>query len=453
MIDSRVDDAIKQHAQKMDWLLMEAGVGVGKVGVLLPKEMPAGITAQDTASIGQTEDTSPTIQQILPLLEVESNSAQTEAAILPSEVEAEVILKEATTLVKESEVAAGTAVGTEETIVETATAVPLVQEVESIKDLTEEVLGTAVATETMVAEVKEIVTDLKEAEGIPASIVQETVAETTDVAVQETEATDVVKEDKDVVAPLETTISAIAQENKLDTVVCNAVQEPEATVVGLSQEMVVQESESAATSVDSVETGATKAFEEVATDAAKVAEEIVHNVAQATESLTNIVKEVEVIATDVAMVADTVATITKEIEAVVVKEVEAVESDVVKDANEVMVETESQTSEVEMVMTELVKKSESIAIEVVKEVEPAVTEITTMEAEAIPTEFAVETEATASEEPKKPHTTAIEFTSEDQTLATEIVKDPLSTEIPVREAEVTPAEVLKGCRGPNNQGG
>uniref|UniRef100_A0A8C9WPG5 AAA+ ATPase domain-containing protein n=1 Tax=Sander lucioperca TaxID=283035 RepID=A0A8C9WPG5_SANLU len=30
MIDSRVDDAIKQHAQKMDWLLMEAGVGVGK---------------------------------------------------------------------------------------------------------------------------------------------------------------------------------------------------------------------------------------------------------------------------------------------------------------------------------------------------------------------------------------------------------------------------------------
>uniref|UniRef100_A0A668AM03 ATPase family AAA domain containing 3A n=1 Tax=Myripristis murdjan TaxID=586833 RepID=A0A668AM03_9TELE len=29
MIDSRVDDAIKQHAQKMDWLLMEAGEGLG----------------------------------------------------------------------------------------------------------------------------------------------------------------------------------------------------------------------------------------------------------------------------------------------------------------------------------------------------------------------------------------------------------------------------------------
>uniref|UniRef100_A0A671VS68 ATPase family AAA domain containing 3A n=1 Tax=Sparus aurata TaxID=8175 RepID=A0A671VS68_SPAAU len=56
MIDSRVDDAIKQHAQKMDWLLMEAGAGVGKVGVLLPKEMAAGITAQEADSLGQSEE-------------------------------------------------------------------------------------------------------------------------------------------------------------------------------------------------------------------------------------------------------------------------------------------------------------------------------------------------------------------------------------------------------------
>lgn len=45
MNDSRVDDAIKHHVQKMDWLLMEAGVGVGKVAVLLPKEMAVEITA------------------------------------------------------------------------------------------------------------------------------------------------------------------------------------------------------------------------------------------------------------------------------------------------------------------------------------------------------------------------------------------------------------------------
>lgn len=54
--DSRVDDAIKHHVQKMDWLLMEAGVGVGKVAVLLPKEMTAEITAWNVASSGQTED-------------------------------------------------------------------------------------------------------------------------------------------------------------------------------------------------------------------------------------------------------------------------------------------------------------------------------------------------------------------------------------------------------------
>uniref|UniRef100_A0AAQ6A3R1 AAA+ ATPase domain-containing protein n=1 Tax=Amphiprion ocellaris TaxID=80972 RepID=A0AAQ6A3R1_AMPOC len=34
MIDSRVDDAVKQHAQKMDWLLVDTDMGVGKVGKL-----------------------------------------------------------------------------------------------------------------------------------------------------------------------------------------------------------------------------------------------------------------------------------------------------------------------------------------------------------------------------------------------------------------------------------
>lgn len=54
--DSRVDGAIKHHVQKMDWLLMEAGVGVGKVAALLPKGMAAEITAWNIASSGQTED-------------------------------------------------------------------------------------------------------------------------------------------------------------------------------------------------------------------------------------------------------------------------------------------------------------------------------------------------------------------------------------------------------------
>ncbi|XP_044067343.1 ATPase family AAA domain-containing protein 3-like [Siniperca chuatsi] len=388
MIDARVDDAIKQHAQKMDWLLMEAGAGLGKVGILLPKEMAAGVTAQEAASLAQTEDTTLTMPPVLPLLEVMSNAAQAEAATLPSEVEAEVILKEAATLVKQSKVVAGTTVGTVETIVEKTTAVPLVQDVEATKNLTEEVLGTAVATDIVVPEVKDIVTEIKE--GIPTSTIQETAAvskeePTTGAAAQETEATEVVKEEKDVVAHLETTVSVVAQETESDAVVSNVVQEPEATVVELSQE-----TESAATSIGGVETEATKSAEEVATDAAKVAEEIANNVAQVTESLVNIVKETEAIATDVAKVADAVATITEEMETGVTKEVEAMENDGIKDANEVVVKTESETSEVtkevEVVVTDVVKESESIAKEVVKEVEPAMTETATKEAEVIPPE-------------------------------------------------------------------
>ncbi|XP_032377199.1 uncharacterized protein LOC116692788 [Etheostoma spectabile] len=428
MIDSRVDDAIKQHAQKMDWLLMDAGVGVGKVGVHLPKEMAAGITAQNASSLAQYEATAPTVQQVLPLLEVVSNAVQAEAAAHPSEVEADAILKEAATLVKESEVLNATV----ETVVETVTAVPLVQEVEAVKDLTKEVLGAAVATDTVVPEAKDIVTEVKEAEGIPVSTVQQSAAvskeePTADIAAQGTEVIEVVKENN--VAHSETTVSAVAQEKELDVVVFNVVQEPEAVLVGLSQETDVQETESAATSVDGIETEAIKADEEVATVAVKVAEEIANNVAQVSESLVNIAREAEAIAVDVAKVADAVVTITEEMEAVVTKEVEAMENEV-KDPNEVVVETASETSEVtkefEVVVTDGVKESESIPAEVVKEVELATTETAAKETEVLSMESAIETEA------KEPQTTAIEFAAEGQTLAAEITAE---------EAKVTPAEV------------
>eukprot|EP00064_Thunnus_orientalis_P016264 superscaffoldBa00003180_g16328 len=437
MIDSRVDDAIKQHAQKMDWLLTEAGEGVGKVGVLLPKEMASRIAGQEAATLAQAEDTS--AQQILPLLEVVSSAAQAEAAPLPSEVEADVILKDAATLVKESEVVAAP---TAETVVEVATAVPSVQEVEAIKDLTEEVLGTAAATDTVVPEIKDIVTEVKEAEGTPASTVQETASlskeeSSTDVAAQETLTTEVAMEEKDIAAPLEMTVSAVAQEKELDTVVSEVVQEPEATVAGLSQETVVQQSESAATSVDGVEIEATKTAEEQSTDAMKVAEDIANNVAQVTESVANIVKEAEVIATDVAKVTDAVATIAEEMEAAVIKDVEVMESEVGKVANEVAVETEPETSqitkEVEVEVTAVVKESDIMAAEVA--------ETTTKEAEVTPSEFTVETESTASEELKEPQNTATEFTAEAETLAT--AKDPSITEAAAKEDEVISAEVSK----------
>ncbi|XP_070824622.1 ATPase family AAA domain-containing protein 3-like [Chaetodon trifascialis] len=448
MIDSRVDDAIKQHAQKMDWVLMEAVAGVGKVGVLLPKEMAAGITAQEDASLVQTEDTTLTVQQVLPLLEVVSNTAQAEATTAPLEVDAEVILKEAVTLVKESDAVAGRTAETADATVETANAVSLVQEVEAIKDLTEEVLGTTIATDTVAPEMKDTASEIKEAECIPTCTVQETAAvtkeePTTDVAVQETEATEVIKEEKDVVADLETTVPAVAQEKELDAVVSNVVQEPEATGDGLSQETVVQETVSAAMSVNGVETEAIKVVEEVANDAAKIAEKSVSSVVQVTETMANTVKEAEAIATDVVKVADTVATISEEMEAVVTKEIEVMESDVVKDENVVVV-GESQTSELtkeaEVVVTDVVKECESIDPEVVKEVEHATTETATKEAETIPTECATETDTTGSEEPKEPQITVTKFTIEGQTLA-EITKDPLTTEIAAEATEVTPAEV------------
>ncbi|XP_054465076.1 ATPase family AAA domain-containing protein 3-like [Anoplopoma fimbria] len=411
MIDSRVDDAIKQHAQKMDWLLMEAGEGVGKFGVILPKKMAGGLASQEAASLAQTEDTAPTVQQVLPLLEVVSNAAQAEA--LPSEVEADAILKEAAALVKESEAVAATTVGTPvlnetvETIVETAAAVPLVQEAEAIKDLTEEVLGPAVVTDTVVTEVKDIVTEVKEAEGVPASTAQEIAAvikeePTADVASQETEAIEVIKEEKDVVAHLE-----IATEKELDAVVSNVVQE-----------------------VEAVETEAIKAADDVASDAAKAVEDIANNVAEVSESLANIAKEAEIIATDVAKVADAVVTITEEMGAVLTKEAEAMGSDVAKEPTEVVAETAAEpsevTKEVEVVATDGVKETESIATEVVKEVEPAMTETAAKEAEVLSTESAIETEA------KEPQTTASQFVAEAQTLATEVAD---------KEAEVTPAEV------------
>ncbi|KAM7404345.1 hypothetical protein PAMP_011702 [Pampus punctatissimus] len=410
MIDSRVDDAVKQHAQKMDWLQMEAGEGVGKVGVLLPKEMAARVAGQEAEEM--------TAQHVLP-------------APLPSEVEAEVILKDAATLVKGSEAVDVTPSLNEaegaETIVQAASAVPVVQEVEAIKDLTEEIVGTTVATDTVVPEINDIVTEDK-----PASTVQETAALSKEELSTETKVIEVAKEEKDVAASLEMSVSAVAPERELDTVVSDVVQQPEATVARLSQETVVQESESAAASVDGVEIEAMKTAEEQATDAVKVTEDIGNNVAQVTESLANVVKEVEVIATDVAKVADAVATITEEMEAEVTKEADVMESEAGK--VEAEPETSDVTKEVEVEVTAVIKESDVMTAEVFKEIEPIMTEAVTKEAEVVP---AVENEA--SEELKELQNSAAEFPV--QTLET--VKVPSTTENAAKESEVIPAEVSK----------
>ncbi|KAL6120025.1 atad3a [Pungitius sinensis] len=215
MIDSRVDDAIKQHAQKMDWLQTEAGEGVGKVGVRLPKEMAAALAAQGAASLARTEGEAPTVRD-LPLLGPLSGAARLHAAALPLEVEADAVLREAATRVKESDAAA---------------AVPLVREAEAVRDLTEEVPGTAVAAHTAVPEPNDATAEVNEA--APASADRKVAAVSkeeppADAAVQE--AIEVVKEEEDVAAQSELTVPAVAQEKELDAPVSDGVQEPEAAV-------------------------------------------------------------------------------------------------------------------------------------------------------------------------------------------------------------------------------
>ncbi|XP_035801483.2 uncharacterized protein LOC111564742 isoform X3 [Amphiprion ocellaris] len=448
MIDSRVDDAVKQHAQKMDWLLVDTDMGVGKVGVLLPKEMAAGITAQKAASLAQSEDTTSTIQEILPLYEVVSNAAQAETTTPSSEVQADVILQEAATLVKESEVVAAPTVGTTilneplETIAETSAAVPLEQEVKADNDLTAEVLGTAVPVDTAVPEVKDILTETIETEGTAASTIEETAAvskeEPSADLVQETETEEVIKEKENVAPQVDITASAVALEKELDTVIFNVVQEPEATVS--VQDTLVQETESATTSVDGGESEASKAAEEVNTDIVKMVGQVVTNVAQVTESLANIVKEAESITIDVAKVADTVSTITEEMEAVSMKESEPIEK-VVVDTSEVAGELSEVAQEVEVVVTEM--ESNIMDTEVVKEVEPVMPEAAASEAEAMPKEIAVEPEVIASEETKVTQTTATELTTEAETLTTENVTEPIPAEIAEKEAEPTITEISK----------
>ncbi|KAM8863411.1 ATPase family AAA domain-containing protein 3-like [Spinachia spinachia] len=221
MIDARVDDAIKQHAQKMDWLLTGAGEGGGKVGVHLPKEMAAALAAQGAASLAHSGGEAPMVQD-LPLLEALSAAARAEAAAPPLEVEADAVLQEAATSVKESEAVAAPPV-------ETAAAVPLVWEAEANKDLTEKVLCTAVAADTMVPGPKDTAAGVNGPEAAPASAVRKVAAVSNEEPTAEEAATGAVKEEKDVAAQSEIIMgSAVAQEKELDAPVSDGVQEPEA---------------------------------------------------------------------------------------------------------------------------------------------------------------------------------------------------------------------------------
>ncbi|CAN9515811.1 unnamed protein product [Ophioblennius macclurei] len=452
MIDSRVDDAVLQHAQKMDWLLMEAGVGVGKVGVLLPKETAAGVSAQKADSLVQSEGAAPTVQEVLPLVEAVQSAAMAEAAAAPPEMRADAILQEATELVKETEAVATPILSETEPAksIETATAVPLVQEVEAAKDLTEEVQGTVADTV-----VPEVIIEAKEE--VASSTVQETAAvgkeEPAADLVHELETAEVVKEMKEVEEVADSSaLSAAPLEKELDAVISEVVQEPAAPAAGLSQDTIVQESEAAAESTDGAE--ASKAAEEMATDSVKVAEEILTDVAEVTQSVANIVKEAESVVADVAKVADAVGAIAEEIEAAVTKEGEPIESAAAKgeapsDASDATKEVETvETGKIEIESKREEPAGETQAAEVIPDAEsikePRPVEIPEKELEATAAEVSKEADVTQSKE------TLTEITTEPEASVSEGVADAQkaaadsAADLAATEAESKTSEAAEG---------
>uniref|UniRef100_A0A4W5M872 ATPase family AAA domain containing 3A n=1 Tax=Hucho hucho TaxID=62062 RepID=A0A4W5M872_9TELE len=294
MIDARVDDALHQHAQKMDWLHMEGGAeSAGKHGVVVPKEAAAasviGFTAVQEA-VPQALDSVPTIQVVLPVMAIIS-SAQAAAEAEPVKVEeAAAIIEEAVTLVNEAE--AATPIVTEtvaafpalkeaevvENPVETATAIPLVQEVEIIKDVPAKATAYLVPETVAVPKVKEVyvtaeVSAPKEAEAEvlvdTAPIIKEEPVPTK--TTQELDAAETVKEPEAIAVESEATAVPVAQETEAAaTPVVTEFSDSETKTTATS---VAQETEAAATPfAPETETPVTKETEATVTPVALNAE-------------------------------------------------------------------------------------------------------------------------------------------------------------------------------------
>ncbi|KAK6308105.1 hypothetical protein J4Q44_G00213760 [Coregonus suidteri] len=295
MIDARVDDAVRQHAQKMDWLHMEGGAeSAGKHGVVVPKEAAAASVIAFTAvqeAVPQFLDSVPTIQAVLPVMEAIISSAQAAAEAEPVKVEeAAAIIEEAVTLVKEAAtpivtetIAAFTALKEAEVVeapVETATAIPLMQEVEIIKDVPEKAIASLVPETVAVPKVKVYVTAEvsapKEAEAEvlvdTAPIIKEEPTQTK--TNQELDAAEAVKESEAIAVESEATAATVAKET-------------EATAVPVAQET------DAAATPGGAETEAAATLVVTETDAAPV-------VVETEAAATPIVMKTEVAATPIA---------------------------------------------------------------------------------------------------------------------------------------------------------
>lgn len=326
MIDARVDDAVHQHAQKMDWLHMESGAeSAGKHGVVVPKEAAAESVIELTVvqeAVPQALDSVPTIQVVLPVMEAIISNAQAAAEAEPVKVnEAAAIIEEAVTLVNEAEgvtpivtetVAAFPALKEAEVVedpVETATAIPLVQEVEIIKDVPEKATASLVPETVAVPKVEVYVT----AEvSVPKDTEAEVLVDTAPIikeepapikTTQELDAAEAVKYSEAIAVESEATAVPVAQETE-------AAATP--VVAGAAATPVVAEASDSET-----KTTATSVAQETETPVTKETEATVTPVAQNTEATTAKV--------DTETAAEVPAT-------VVAKESEATETTVAKEA-------------------------------------------------------------------------------------------------------------------------
>ncbi|XP_062316066.1 ATPase family AAA domain-containing protein 3-like isoform X43 [Osmerus eperlanus] len=462
MIDSRVEDAIKQHAQKMDWLHMEGGGESSKTGIVIPKgEGAIGFTAvQEAAPLAQAavplaQASAPLIQEVLPVVEAMISSAQAAAAAEPAqEVQAAAIIEEAAALVREAAAPAVAEAAAQaevvETVVETASAAPLVQELEAVKVVPEEPAAESAVQEAVVPEVKlvevDVTAEVREAETLvdAAPIIKDETTVTP--AAQEMEATAVTKEADAVVAEAEATAPAAAQEvaTESETTVT------EATEVAKEAEVIIAD---VAKEAEAVTAEVTKEAEPIVAEVAKEAEPIVADVAKEAEPIVaEVAKEAEPIAAEAAKEAEPiVAEVVKEAEptaAEVVKEAEPIAAEVVKEAEPIVAEV---VKEAEPIATEVAKEAEPIAAEVAKEAEPIVAEVV-KEAEPIATEVAKEAEPIAAEvakeaepitaevakESEAPVTPETEATAAPVTPETEAAAAPVTSETEAAAAPVTP---------------
>ncbi|XP_041702329.2 ATPase family AAA domain-containing protein 3-like [Coregonus clupeaformis] len=394
MIDARVDDAVRQHAQKMDWLHMEGGAeSAGKHGVVVPKEAAAasviGFTAVQEA-VPQFLDSVPTIQAVLPVMEAIISSAQAAAEAEPVKVEeAAAIIEEAVTLVKEAE--AATPIVTEtiaeftalkeaevvEAPVETATAIPLMQEVEIIKDVPEKAIASLVPETVAVPKVKVYVTAEvsapKEAEAEvlvdTAPIIKEEPTQTK--TNQELDAAEAVKESEAIAVESEATAATVAKET-------------EATAVPVAQET------DAAATPGGAETEAAATLVVTETDAAPV-------VVETEAAATPIVMKTEVAATPIAT------------------------------------ETSDSDSETEAATTLVAPETETAATHVTKETEATVTPVaqnTEVTTAKVDTETAAEVPATVLAKESEVTETAAAKKAVDPEIPVTPESDPSKVETP-----------------------